>query len=1193
MTPPAISLPLSGHALIEASAGTGKTWTLTGILLRLLLEGGHEPRHIVATTFTRAAATEMQRRVHARVEHYRHLLVSIIRAHGQDPDLLQENDELIPRVLALLDSSDNPTTREQAADAVNRHLLHHALSAGVNGLILAYRRCLLALQSLDQLFVGTLDSLCQRWLRELALESGIADIRINPDSDAIAQLSHDHLRHYYQTQAQENRPRFADFYAQAPHSDRYTANSRTTLNYGDAPFLPLPPLAADNNDVNPAALLADFTADDINAAQHLLHTLLAKKRLSGASKLARNAAALGDALQQLRQQTADSHQHPFLQGLHDAFAAADEGGNPFNKSASAEERRSLIANPLLNAMQQAAAALAQKAHNLKLLALHSLQDNSEYVRRHLPEALRHSGETTYSELLARLNATLSANPALAEHLAHRYPVMLVDEAQDLNHEQAQLLRSIYTLPAHQGFWLLVGDPKQAIYRFRGSDVENYNALKALIGPPQALTLNFRSAPALIDALNACYDSHPDNGDLGTNIRYQNMEAAHSERPLCQRDGSPIAAPLQWLAIDKADDEPAALVELVRHLTSRDSRWLRRGKNGLLPLKQRDIMILARSNSALQKLEDAFAQAGIASERDSKQSLFAQSVAREMAWLLAAIVEPGNSALVRRLLSGKFYGLDIATLDALAGSDILARFHQQLARARSRWHSSGLLAALQDLWREDPWGEADDNLWTRLAAQPEPDCWRDLLDLRRLQEIIAEHAQPPERFLAWWQAQIAAPPTAEWAHCLPLPGSDSVRLMTIHKAKGLQAPVVILAGMSNSQKPKPYDIHAYHDHGQLTLATGDHNADANAHIQAENDAEARRLLYVSLTRAEDLLFIASRQHSLFAPLKALRDSAGMTAEPLPVLIAADTQAVNWDTPPPPAPLTVNTPLPAPARRGWRKTSFSALARDIPDASLDLAVHAALDLELAQEILTPPAAGAAIASAFPRGVQAGSFLHEALEKIRHRRRAHWPVFFRTLLAKHHLSAEEEHIPALEQWFAHILASRLSSGTNLVELENHDAPIERELGFSLALNAARPLPVDALNRHFAAWGKALTLPDSHALYRYLRGEIDLVYQHQERYYIVDYKSNHLGEHPAHYSAAAMTRAMDDHHYWLQAAIYQLALHRLLKNRLPGYQPAQHLGSVEYYFIRAAAPDGAHGHLAIDIAPDWLLQLDEYLLP
>ena len=188
-TPPALTLPLRGRALIEASAGTGKTWTLTGIILRLLLETATAPRDIIATTFTRKAAAEMQHRVRDRLDTLRERLKTIADAYLTDQTLLDDDDALAARLGAQLD-------RAGETDPINRHLiLAPVRERGLDGLIHLYRRIEDTRIALDELTIGTLDSICQRWLIENALETGSDEhLQINEHSSANLDTIHDHLR---------------------------------------------------------------------------------------------------------------------------------------------------------------------------------------------------------------------------------------------------------------------------------------------------------------------------------------------------------------------------------------------------------------------------------------------------------------------------------------------------------------------------------------------------------------------------------------------------------------------------------------------------------------------------------------------------------------------------------------------------------------------------------------------------------------------------------------------------------------------------------------------------------------------------------------------------------------------------------------------------------------------------------------
>ena len=152
--------------------------------------------------------------------------------------------------------------------------------------------------------------------------------------------------------------------------------------------------------------------------------------------------------------------------------------------------------------------------------------------------------------------------------------------------------------------------------------------------------------------------------------------------------------------------------------------------------------------------------------------------------------------------------------------------------------------------------------------------------------------------------------------------------------------------------------------------------------------------------------------------------------------------------------------------------------------------------------------------------------------------------------------------------------------------------EYGFTLGSDARVALDIPAINAHFAAHGHPLHLSDKHRHIRYLRGEIDHLYQHDGRYYILDYKTNHLGNSPADYTPENIRAAMGDHHYWLQAALYQVALHRLLQTRLADYDPARHLGGIEYLYLRGIDPaHPANGKYGWNYPPEFIAGLDRIL--
>ena len=1203
---PALEIPLEGRALIEASAGTGKTWTLTGIILRLLIEGGYPPREIIATTFTRKAAAEMQQRVHKRLHALRENLKAIAARYLAEETVLNDDDGLAIRLDDIIGGS--------GGDLINRHLILNAVAKhGLDGLIAIFSRVESLQARLDELFIGTIDSLCQRWLAEFALETGNDErLQINENSPALEETIHDTLRRLLHENHQHDPETFAQMLADGAYhdSDAYLAAAREATSHRHA--------AIDSGDVS-----ADYDRDRHQALTRQLRELDAAVIADWqamidapefAAAVAKNAAwyKQRDALPQLLQQL---HQELPFNDRTEALASGF--GKPRISSKQTALTAAFTAHPLTLLIRELLAARDARQNHLDHHKRQTIASLLETVRQTYPQALEARGETTFSEKTARINEAL-AHPQhgtnLAHYLTRRYPVMLVDESQDLNDEQAALLERTYLREDSErkhGFLLLVGDPKQAIYGFRGGDVANYNRLKTRFRPDEQhrLDTNRRSSPNLIAALNEHY-LQDDNARLGADITYHEARAANPAQTILAADGSPIARPMQWTnSGTNQDSETDTIAALVARLTD---------GTGIAP---RDIQILMRSNSSLETLQNKLHAQHIDSERSHDRSIFTGAVARTFADLLAALEQPEHRDRQNRLLSGLYYGYSQQDLDRLAAIEqgeiparadelTLAELREALTQAHDAWQSWGLLAALNPLLTHEK-----HNIWQTLAACPAPDNLRHLLDLRHIQTILAEHApkQRPAQFGAWWRAQLAAPPDADWAKAPPLPGQNAVHLLTIHKAKGLEAPVVILATGSNHKGggANPVPTWRYRDGDTIRISLA---KPANTPIDQQENEEQRRLLYVGLTRAKNLLLVAHREckpdkanptpteklYLTYAQNPGRCPHAGETSAE--ALAARPYRAHPSHEPPANPPPQQSgeeqgrgcenprstTPTWRTRFQGWQRSSFSALLRDaIEPTSPDLADYAVAAPQNAPD--APPDAD--IRYTYPRGTAPGSALHAVLERIRPDNRRDWRRYLEHDNRQWQLGLEPAQLDACENWleaiqYCELPQSRISLGAS------KQGAHRSEYGFTLGSDARVALDIPAINAHFAAHGHPLHLSDKHRHIRYLRGEIDHLYQHDGRYYILDYKTNHLGNSPADYTPENIRAAMGDHHYWLQAALYQVALHRLLQTRLADYDPARHLGGIEYLYLRGIDPaHPANGKYGWNYPPEFIAGLDRIL--
>lgn len=1230
---PALAIRLQNKALIEASAGTGKTWTLTAILLRLLLEDDRfEPREIIATTFTRKAASEMRERVQKRFDALVQLLEGIGAHYARDPSLLQDDEGLSLRVRdLLLELSEKGYA--QAKDVLNLFLFEEAAKKGLDALIALMERIQRLRYDLDGLFIGTLDSLCQRLLHEFALETGSAQgIRLidsKEERSVVERLAYDFLRAYY--------VKLSDAHYEALSESGFSFTKAVEAIANKVGFLDL--------SLEDGAYLLARWQEVLAEREAILQSLSYKKALSlfeargggdGAvfEAVWQDLLALMNKRKKVAKDLQDKGFFECLQGLQEeniqdnAFLlfwcnpddflnkkGKDSFSNFYNKLA--------VFAPLWNLYlcRFEDFLYLQQVFSPKVEALDGLL---RYVRKVLPSYLQKESLGTFHAQMIHLNRSLEDEGgahSLARYIAHRYPVILVDESQDLNESQRRFLENVYFRYEKEiGFLLLVGDPKQAIYRFRGGDVHNYLALKEKFKDSERYVLakSYRSSAFLIKALNRLYQPNGDDARffLSRGIFYEPIESASSgKRDLCLSSGEEIEKPIVWHCCETLEEEEAFVLEAVERLCSEKSIYARRLPSGALcRIEPSDILVLMRSNAHLKKLQHKLEARGVPTQYDPNSSIFAQEVAQEVFVVLQALKRPQHHALQLRLLSGLFFQLSLSEIKRLQFLDMeegncegltLQALATILQKCGQKWQEERYFSALQEFLSARIGGLS---VWERLARLPSPDKERHLLDLRQIQQIVSQKSAylNAEHFLHWWEGCLKHPPEEEWARALPLPGKNAVRLMTIHKAKGLEAPIVILSSLRSKKLGTREDIYTYHNddkaNGKQLLSVFPPDTARIENLEKEAEEEDARLLYVALTRASDLLLTTlaiapSRKESpyLFNPLRDLMPLERLSSDPLHVFLKdlsyLQNDSINLlpQEKPPVDPPSLDAPYQKTHFRGWQKSSFSALLRHHLPVE-HLAIESA-DYEFEDDSLFDDfnAENKNFALSFPKGAVYGSFLHHFLEHIDFAHLENFSYVFKRFARA--IALEKGFEAPLRQWIYEIIRSPLISGASLSDLKK--GHFFREFGFNLACNRKQQLDIKKINQIFASWGKSLAFPNHLPLVGFLRGEIDLFYEHQGRFYVLDYKSNFLGNHMKDYEKESLLKAMDFHHYWLQALIYQTAMHRYLKNRLPNYTPQAHLGGVEYFFLRGCA-SGAEsaGHLAVDVPLDIVLQFDQVLL-
>ncbi|MDX1297999.1 MAG: exodeoxyribonuclease V subunit beta [Pseudomonas sp.] len=1148
----------SGRSLIEASAGTGKTWTLTALYARLLLEKQLSVSQILVVTFTTAATAELRERIRKRLAE---LLAVYDNGLGDDTLL---ND-----------------LHAQYPDAAS------------------HRRLLLAVHGFDEAAIFTIHGFCQRALQDAAFEAGgdFDNELTHDDREIIDALLADLWRH--ELAAAE--PEWAAFLVQqkiTPQSLR-----KRLRNHLGKPYLRIEPQPGTHSDM--AALRAAWQQAQRLWLGESAAWLEQLKAFDGFKSNMCNAAKLGVWQAELDGYFSDAAALFSKTEAHRRLAR--EGLNKASKKGCEAP-----ANPLAAALQELCDALdaAQPEAEQRLIDLQVrliAQLNEQLPQRKAAQRL-----LAFDDLLNKLQQALQGEGGehLATTLHTQYPVALIDEFQDTDPVQYRVFHRIYQ---DAGDLCFVGDPKQAIYAFRGADLATYLQARSEAARQYSLTTNHRSTPELIAALNQLFDRPMPFAEPG--LAYQQVGASAKAR-----------AQLVLPAVEGEQDAPLALVWL-------DDDYLGKGEAGALvardtarriaavlaasnrgeayfaqdntrtPLKGGDIAVLVASHRQAGEVAQELAARGVPSVRRGKENVWHSEEADELSAVLAAYTEPGREGALRYALASRLLGRSAADLAACsedahawdAEREAAERYHQL-------WQQQGFMRAFR-AWLDEQ------KVAQRLLALVDGE--RRLTNLLHLAELLqTESLQRPglEQLLSWFNAQRSAEAHGEEALLRLESDAERVQIVTIHTSKGLEYPLVFCPYLWDGALLYQHeDISCHADDGTPLLDLGSEQLDAHRErARHERFAEKLRLTYVALTRARDRLWLhwgpvdckpkkdgtlseSGLHSSALAWLlhgrqlsgdDALAELAGhlQTLSPqglraeLEQLVASSCghmriQSLRADEASAageqraPAPQQLST-LQRSLHSAWRVGSFSGLAAGMHMEAPD---RDGLVIPDASE----PGSGF---FAFPRGARAGTCLHAILEDWA-RGKAALAELIEPGLSGHGISNDWNAV-ALEQLQQVIDCDLDGQGLTLSGLN----PARRlpELGFTfpvagLDMHRLRAILSDPAHGLPAPMRDAAARLEFDSLKGFLKGFIDLTFEHDGRWYIADYKSNWLGPDAGYYGGDRLLQALATEHYYLQYLIYLVALRRFLRQRVEDFHNEQ-LGGAYYLFLRGMPSSGVY---------------------
>ncbi len=1181
-----LAFPLHGSRLIEASAGTGKTWTIAALYLRLVLGHGGDnafvrpllPSDILVMTFTRAATRELSNRVRER----------LVQAAAYFRGEVELDD---PYLQDLADSYGDDSERFVAA-----------------------HRLVLAAETMDEAAIFTIDAWCQRMLREHAFDSGsLFDEELVSDERALFEdAAHDYWRQHVNPLNSHALAAVIDTWRDVEAlkaSVRDLVGRTAVLGAPDPEPLASLVARAQRSQQAELARLKDGWFERANEMERWIAGQRAAnaKCFNGNKMRADSLVKWFEALRAWAQDPAmlepdvtdTAWKRLTPHGILDAFS----------KDFSAEVPACFDGT---EALREALDAIDPLAHAL-------LRHAAGHIAARMAELKQRTRQFGFADMLARLKDALEGpnGDALRRRIVTQYPVALIDEFQDTSPDQYRIFDLLYRVAENDpnGGLFLIGDPKQSIYGFRGADIHSYlSARRATAGRHYQLGTNYRSTAALVKAVNRMFEyaerdtAHPGYATGAFRFRkgdenplpFEPVGAAGRKAQLVGVDGPYQALTMSATAREdmKADEYREFFAhhcaEHIVKLLNDEAVGFDDGDE-FTRLMPADIAILVRDRREAAAIRHALMRRRVASVYLSdKDSVVESEEAQDVLRWLHAVANPLDGALARAALATRTAGLPLGELALLSSDETAWETRvEQLKNLHNCWQRQGVLAMLRRFIHEL-------GLPARLLREPGGE--RRLTNLLHLAELLQEASTQldgEQALIRWFAEQVEGLGEGGDERVLRLESdAELVKVITVHKSKGLEYPLVYLpfavTARKTDKRNRTFFEYVDEEGGRkIDLALSDAALQAVDRARLEEDL---RLLYVALTRARHFLWLGvaavaaskkgeNRLHEsalgyllsggspvatahLAEHLERLRgDCEGIELHTLDDSLDGCTMLERVETR---APLIEPAPFDAQFERNWSVGSFTSITRHTVAPPQRAAEETLLEEE--EVAVAAPRGEDAPWHRFPRGSVPGNFLHEQLEWMAQEGFAiDDPNFESRLVQRIQRAGWGNRLDDALAWLRMIATTRLPPfGASLLEI---DAPLP-EMEFWFPSEELDVGALDRLCRHRLLGNTARpTLPDR-ALHGMLKGFADLVFEHEGRYWVLDYKSNALGTSDAAYTKRAMEEGMAGHRYDIQGAIYMLALHRLLKSRLgDNYDPAEQLGGAVFLFLRGIANTSTHG--------------------
>ena len=1173
-----INTPLTGTNLIEASAGTGKTYTIAGLFLRLILEKQLTVNQILVVTFTKAATEELKERI-------RNTLLDAKSAFLKN----SSNDALVKTIVKKYDDR-----------ALSIQLIQDAL------------------MDFDNAAIFTIHGFCQRILHDNAFETqSLFDTELVTDSTSLTrEIVDDFWRKHFYSLPMEFISYLLIKISGPEYFTRLLANNRTS-DIKIIPELEKPDLAS---------------LDDFRAMFRKLRTIWPKSRTQ-VTRLLKEPSLSGSVYGSLRtttMQTGVSKRDLTVTSMiasMDKFVDEKSDGFPlfkdFEKFTATKIENSIRKNcrPLSHEYFDICDSLYHKSVSLEsemeTYLMYFKAQCFKFIQKNLLIRKQQDNIQFYDDLLIKLKNALEDNGGekLAQIIRKKYSAALVDEFQDTDSFQYIIFTRIFD--SKKSILFMIGDPKQSIYSFRGADIFSYMKAARNTDSKYTLIKNWRSNPNMITAVNTIF-SNINAPFVFDRIGFE--KGISGKKVKSMNEKSSPALTLWYVGANKKADtsKPLSKTEAVpliaKAVAGEISRLILDEKNNLSRgINAKEIAVLVRTNRQAQIIKKNLSSKGIPSVLYHTGNIFHTHEAMEMERILLSIAEPGNDRAFNAAVVTDILGVFGEDLDSINGEPFWLEAKSRRFREYFRlWARYGFIRMFRMLMAEEKVRE-------RLLSFPDGE--RRLTNLLHLAEIL--HQKSSEKklgitgMLKWLSEQRNAEIPESETHQLRLESDDqAVKIITIHKSKGLEFPVVFCPFAWEGSLIEDREI-LFHDkdvNETLTLDLGSKNIATHLAIaQNERLAENLRLLYVAITRAihkcylvwgrfntaetsaiayllhykgqpEDILrenlltslredVLNKNEEDLLQDLKRLSKKSEGSIKIVSLPLGESMEYITGEGD--------KEELSCRHFSGkidttWNISSFShlisqrAVDRELPDRDVyhDLYTPTTendLQLHKKENIFS-----------FPKGTRAGIFFHDVFEHIDFVESCtEEKIKLISNKLKEYRFESKWQKPVCSMVDNVLSVPLCINNTTLMLSSVHCRNRINEMEFYFPL---KPVSPNRLRKIFADYGGIALVDDfpdrlgrlSFSLTKgFMKGYIDMVFYEQDRYWLVDWKSNFLGNSVENYGKNVLNTVMSRDFYILQYHLYVTALHQYLQLRIPEFTYERHFGGVFYIFIRGVNPD------------------------